>query len=438
MIAPDQGGGPAGQKAVYAFGGTVERDGGILALDLRLDDTRQHVTVWSEQFRGDDREADRLEAAVASEAALVAGAAIDAEGLPGADTEAVALRIKAEAYARRNNAADREAEWQNQKLLLAKFPKLSHEHANMAVISAFLAAETTPERGAELRALAAKEAAIARQIDVQSDYGYFATALGYPLVGHWREREAALLAGLKARPQSGLLTNHESNLLREVGRLDEAVARARQAAAPKPPSANRDATLLLALAGSGETGEASSLADAFDSAWPNHPAVWNARLETMIFQARWQEAKARFAPGAYRPPQISDAEASAWIQALNAMKSGGASAKAQAAKALKALAPARHPPALPPNEAYSPGGRIGMLAVLGAKDEAFAEADAYLKPDAYADGAFLFWPNLTDFRRDPRFKALVQRIGLTAYWRVAGKWPDFCSDPGAPYDCKTL
>ena len=41
-------------------------------------------------------------------------------------------------------------------------------------------------------------------------------------------------------------------------------------------------------------------------------------------------------------------------------------------------------------------------------------------------------------RRDPRFMPLVQRLGLVDYWRSSGHWPDFCSEPGLPYDCKAV
>jgi hypothetical protein len=27
-------------------------------------------------------------------------------------------------------------------------------------------------------------------------------------------------------------------------------------------------------------------------------------------------------------------------------------------------------------------------------------------------------------------------LGLLAYWRETGKWPEFCSEPGLPYDCR--
>jgi hypothetical protein len=39
-------------------------------------------------------------------------------------------------------------------------------------------------------------------------------------------------------------------------------------------------------------------------------------------------------------------------------------------------------------------------------------------------------------RRDPRFMSLAAKLGLVDYWRSSGKWPDFCSEPGLPYDCK--
>jgi len=49
---------------------------------------------------------------------------------------------------------------------------------------------------------------------------------------------------------------------------------------------------------------------------------------------------------------------------------------------------------------------------------------------------FMFAPLTRNLRRDPRFMQLAARIGLAAYWRQAGVWPDFCADPTLPYDCK--
>jgi Flp pilus assembly protein TadD len=48
----------------------------------------------------------------------------------------------------------------------------------------------------------------------------------------------------------------------------------------------------------------------------------------------------------------------------------------------------------------------------------------------------VFRPAFADVHRDARFMRAAQRLGLLEYWRASGHWPDFCSDPDLPYDCK--
>ena len=48
----------------------------------------------------------------------------------------------------------------------------------------------------------------------------------------------------------------------------------------------------------------------------------------------------------------------------------------------------------------------------------------------------IFRPSLRNFRHDPRFMTVAKRIGLVDYWTKSGIWPDFCFDPDQPYDCK--
>jgi hypothetical protein len=38
-------------------------------------------------------------------------------------------------------------------------------------------------------------------------------------------------------------------------------------------------------------------------------------------------------------------------------------------------------------------------------------------------------------RADIRFMRLARKFGFVTYWRETGHWPDFCSEPGLPYDC---
>jgi tetratricopeptide (TPR) repeat protein len=77
------------------------------------------------------------------------------------------------------------------------------------------------------------------------------------------------------------------------------------------------------------------------------------------------------------------------------------------------------------------------LAQFGRKDEVI---DILLN---YRGGAVaglesevLFRPAFRDVWRDPRSMAAAAHFGLLYYWQTSGNWPDFCSDPTLPYDCK--
>lgn len=438
VVAPEpRSNDSGGTGAAFAFGGTIERDGAQIAVRMQLNDLRQHVTVWSNNYSGQAQSAGVLQDEIAAEAAEVADSAVRIDRFSKGDTEGLSLGIKSDLYTYRDRDEDREAEWENAKLLLAHSPQLSVRHSNFAVVSVFLAAISTPQRAAELRALAAREATAALQLNPRDPFAFFTRELLFPMVGHWGDREAELLAGLKADPDFPLFTTHESNFLREVGRLDDALTWGREAAAPKPATANRDSTLLIALAAAGQDGEASSLADTMGHEWPAHPAVWNTRLQALIYQSRWTDAAALFRPNAYHPIEMLEDERRAWIAALKAMASGDAMAKHQAAALLAAIPAMPSGASMPPHVVYSPGVRIGMLAVLGDTDAAYLRAAEYLKKDSPADSSFLFWPDLASFRRDKRFWPFVARIGLVDYWRATGNWPDFCSKTVAPDDCKT-
>jgi hypothetical protein len=82
--------------------------------------------------------------------------------------------------------------------------------------------------------------------------------------------------------------------------------------------------------------------------------------------------------------------------------------------------------------------RFMLLADLGLTDDAFQLADRWSRAprtEFYSTEA-LFSPQGTALRRDPRFIALATKLRLVDYWRATGKWPDFCVEPGLPYDCK--
>jgi hypothetical protein len=93
--------------------------------------------------------------------------------------------------------------------------------------------------------------------------------------------------------------------------------------------------------------------------------------------------------------------------------------------------------AIAPNQ---PEQVMNLLALLGFTDDAIAIGDHDLRVDSVAEDSaqFLFSPYTAALRRDPRFMTLAARFGLVDYWRSTGHWPDFCSEPGLPYDCRQV
>lgn len=76
-----------------------------------------------------------------------------------------------------------------------------------------------------------------------------------------------------------------------------------------------------------------------------------------------------------------------------------------------------------------------MLAALGDTDGAY-EVMKNHSFDWNGSTIFLFYPEMTQFRRDARFMPFVLGSGLVEYWTTSGQWPDFCSDKDQTYDCK--
>jgi hypothetical protein len=48
----------------------------------------------------------------------------------------------------------------------------------------------------------------------------------------------------------------------------------------------------------------------------------------------------------------------------------------------------------------------------------------------------LFRVGMRPFLFDRRFMAFADRIGVAAYWRTSGAWPDFCYDKDLPHSCE--
>ena len=57
-------------------------------------------------------------------------------------------------------------------------------------------------------------------------------------------------------------------------------------------------------------------------------------------------------------------------------------------------------------------------------------------PLVYLPWDALFASDLAAVHRDPHFPELLAKWGLFNYWQTTNHWPDFCDEPGLPFDCK--
>jgi hypothetical protein len=111
---------------------------------------------------------------------------------------------------------------------------------------------------------------------------------------------------------------------------------------------------------------------------------------------------------------------------FGALRTRSPDALAQARHAILVRSPTAHP---------GSGADVYYLSRLGFDDDAFDLANRLSVAGLDHTGEF-FVPNVATLRRDARFMPLMAKLGLLGYWRSSGQWPDFCSEPGLPYDCK--
>jgi hypothetical protein len=78
--------------------------------------------------------------------------------------------------------------------------------------------------------------------------------------------------------------------------------------------------------------------------------------------------------------------------------------------------------------------RVLFPMALGRLDEAFRAPDLSMFEGPVAGEPM--WGAADRLRRDPRFWPVAARAGYVRYWLTTNKWPDFCSDPSYPLDCR--
>lgn len=412
----------------FVIGGSARRQNGRTEVSVRLEDARTHDVLWSKDFARADSEIADLQSEVAAQLANMARLAVFARVSqpPLKDDVTLAALLDAQdsigaaspdAWARALTRAQQ---------VVAHAPDFAFGHVVLSLASNEAAQQIGPgDRSAALMATARREAQRALELDPRDAGGYVAKLVLVPDTDY-RGVEAVLSQGLQHADRPALayavLNGAEGRLLGDVGRTTAALPFLQLAVSIDPLSPFRSRQLIEAYADLGQQSAANDLLAQARRRWPSHFAIHKAELYVTGFYGSAQERADLFA-GAQAPAAIAaDPDFAVFRTFYRASQAPSAVSAAQAARVI--------------TNANLHGGfsthiAIMMLASLGQVDAAFDLAAHYT-----GETWFLFTPPTRAMRKDPRFMPLAAKLGLVAYWRASGRWPDFCQAPDRPYDCK--
>jgi TolB-like protein len=425
---------PARLKALdvgLVLSGAVQADGPTVTVRTRLEDPLHHATLWTADVSGSTSQLQPLQAQVGARTVAVLGCSAQAlnrkSGIAEPDVLALFLHACDLAETSHHGSADDKianAMLDAMREVARKAPDFAPAHSILAKHDAFLV-DALAGQSAALRQEAEREATRALELDPKDPDGYVTRGLLAPHLD-FGQREKWFRQAINVDPSWPHANGFLGNVMTDLGRLEEASALYQRAASVNPLSTDWSDQADFGLIWTGATKQADADMARFSQLWPGDVALWRHQLESLVAQHRWADALTRLnSPNAN--PQIEMIPKKRWRLELDALNTHGAAALSAARQMELDISADR------------PSVAINGLAFLGLVDDAFAVARRYqpVTPDGADDPAFLFGPEMAALRRDPRFMLLANKFGLPQYWRDTGKWPDFCADPGLPYNCQT-
>lgn len=305
---------------------------------------------------------------------------------------------------------------------------LAFAHANQAL------ARPAADRSQAVQAAdAAVRAALA--VDPKQPNALLARLLLQRGPNDWAWSEDRLREILAIDPRNGFALGHLVFLLQGAGRLRLSYELNERAIALEPLKPGPQYRKALKLWIFGRVRESDQVVERALRLWPKHPWVWNARFLILAFTNRPHAALDMIDDAATRPDTVTPGRMAQWRPTLAALEdpSPALVAKARAAN----LDAARQSPgqAAYGVMALSGLGEIGAaydvvngLLLKRGKVITRQPSDArnrMVNDASWRNTQWLSTPPLERFRTDPRYVALCDDIGLTAYWRARGVRPDY-------------
>ncbi len=249
---------------------------------------------------------------------------------------------------------------------------------------------------------------------------YIAEAAVLPLNARF-ERLGLYEAGLARYPRSPFLLGFRSWQLRSVGRMNQAARTAGGMAALYPQSSAAIGEYAKSLMHSGRIDAARNV---LEKARRSAPDAANLDSPRWILEMRYGDPKLA----------LNIARSGRSVVGMATISFLEARVDPTPANIDRAIAELAAEYRADPRE---PGLLAQAQATFGRTEDAIQLLLRYDGRNSGDGVEMLFRPHMRAVRRDPRFMRIARNFGVTDYWIKSGILPDFCFEPGLPYDCKT-
>ena len=384
---------------------------------LVLLDGHDNSVLWSRDFGASENGASDLRQRLALTAGRVLGCALEARVNGGLRRDLFKLFLNGCAQLAEASQNNPETAASSMRTVITGAPKFAPAWgrlltAEMNILSLALGSDDETAARGQLRQdtqQATKVAPDLPEITISNMYLLPWTAYAQAL---------ELLSKAKAQqPEKPEVYGEEATALMRVGRMGDAIVSARRAAELDPLSPAAESQLILTLAHGGQVEEARNELARAEKVWAGTGALSDAEFS---FNVRYGNA-----PDVVKLHQGDGGDLHIYAQARENPSPENVQKLIEWFKPYEA----RH-------DLSVAGSAVQALGQFHQTDAVFRWL-AMVPTETLAEAGYvLFRPYMADIRNDARFMAVAKRIGLIDYWQKTGKWPDYCSDPRLPYDCK--
>jgi DNA-binding winged helix-turn-helix (wHTH) protein len=289
-----------------------------------------------------------------------------------------------------------------------------------------------PEHGAGFMREAEKATIAALALDPNEPNAHLARIVTRSGSLDLAETEAGLRRVLSLDSDNVSAMKQLWSMLQCVGRSREALALVERALSILPLAHGNHYPRAQLLWITGQTAEADRVIAKAMLNWPSHRFVRFARFTIFAFTGRPRAAMAMIEKPDTAPQNFSPASIALWRATLPALDRPTEAAKALARQATLEAVEKNLPLTSQAAMAMSALGELdtafditNQFFAVGPGNPVAPKSPMAVRSTAWRFAPWLFTPPTAAMRADPRFNALVDQIGLTAYWRARNVRPDY-------------